>query len=276
MTGVPGVFRAKITSIATSEVREMPRVYALVLLIVLSGATHSAIATVNNADDTLPARANGQCDQPKERYVNVDKTRLRYVENGAGPAVVLIHGNAGSVDDFDFRGLGSLCRDHRVIAVDRPGHGKSNRPNGSDATLEFQTRLLHEALAQLGITRPVLVGHSWGGALALAYAVAYPKDLSGVVLLAPAAYPDGGPDQFMRAVLKTPVIGDVSLTIGRICLGPHLLRKELRDAFYPDAVPEDYLRRASSSWLKHKQVRAILEDEYGLDKELKKLSEHYS
>ena len=254
----------------------MPRVYALILLTVLSGSMHSANASVNNADDALPAPANGQCDRPKEHYLNVDKTHLRYVENGAGPVVVLIHGNAGSVDDFDFQGLGGLCSNHRVIAVDRPGHGKSNRPNGSDATLEFQTRLLHEALAQLGITRPVLVGHSWGGALALAYAVAYPKDLSGVVLLAPAAYPDGGPDQFMRAVLKTPVIGDVSLTIGRICLGPHLLRKELRDAFYPDAVPEDYLRRASSSWLKHKQVRAILEDEYGLDKELKKLSEHYS
>ena len=108
MTVVSGFLRAKITSIATSEVREMPRVYALILLTVLSGAMHSAIATVNNADDTLPARANGQCDQPNERYVNVDKTRLRYVENGAGPAVVLIHGNAGSVDDFDFRGLGSL------------------------------------------------------------------------------------------------------------------------------------------------------------------------
>lgn len=240
----------------------MPRVYALILLSVLSGSMSSAIAS--------------QCDQPKEHYLNVEKTRVRYVENGAGPGVVLIHGNAGSVDDFDFQGLGRLCEDHRVIAVDRPGHGKSNRPNGSDATLEFQTRLLHEALAQLGVTRPVLVGHSWGGALALAYAVAYPNDLSGVVLLAPAAYSDGGPDQFMRAVLKTPVIGDVTLTIGRICLGPHLLRKELRDAFYPDPVPEDYLRHASSAWLGHKQMRAILEDEYGLDKELKKLSKHYS
>jgi pimeloyl-ACP methyl ester carboxylesterase len=254
----------------------MPRVYALVLLIVLSGSMRSAIASVDNADDTLLAPANGQCDQPKERYIDVDNTHLRYVENGAGPGVVLIHGNAGSVDDFSFGALGPLCGNHRVIAVDRPGHGKSNRPNGSDATLEFQTRLLHEALLQLGVTRPVLVGHSWGGALALAYAVAYPKDLSGVVLLAPAAYPDGGPDQFMRALLKTPVIGDVTLTIGRICLGPHMLSKELREAFYPDAVPEDYLRRASSSWLKHKQVRAILEDEYGLDKELKKLSKHYS
>jgi pimeloyl-ACP methyl ester carboxylesterase len=137
-------------------------------------------------------------------------------------------------------------------------------------------QLLHETLSHLGVTRPVLVGHSWGGSLALAYAVDYPKELSAIVLLAPAAYADGGPDQFMRAVLKTPVIGDVSLTMGRVILGKQLLKKELRKAFYPDSVPDEYLRHASASWLGHKQVRAILEDEYDLDQELRKISKHYS
>jgi pimeloyl-ACP methyl ester carboxylesterase len=235
-----------------------------------------AIADADYAYDTLLATGTDQCEQPKEHYINIKNTRVRYVEAGAGPDVVLIHGNAGSVDDFDFQSLGQLCRTHRVIAVDRPGHGKSDRPKGSDATLQYQRDLLHETLSRLGVTRPVLVGHSWGGSLALAYAVAYPKELSAIVLLAPAAYADGGPDQFMRAVLKTPVIGDVSLTVGRVLLGEHLLKKELRKAFYPDTVPDEYLRHASSSWLGHKQMRAILEDEYGLDKELEKISKHYS
>ena len=240
--------------------------YALILLTLVSGSTRVALASANNY----------QCDQPKEHYINIENTRVRYVESGAGPDVVLIHGNAGSVDDFDFQSLGQLCRNYRVIAVDRPGHGKSDRPNGSDATLQFQTHLLHDTLSQLGITRPVLVGHSWGGSLALTYAVEYPKELSAIVLLAPAAYADGGPDQVLRAVLKTPLIGDVSLTVVRTLLGQHLLRKELRKAFYPDSVPDEYLRHASASWLSHKQMRAILEDEYGLDKELEKVSKHYS
>ena len=55
-----------------------------------------------------------------------------------------------------------------------------------------------------------------------------------------------------------------------------MLKKELQKAFYPDSVPEEYLRHASSSWLRHKQVRAILEDEYSLDKDLEKVSRHYS
>jgi pimeloyl-ACP methyl ester carboxylesterase len=53
------------------------------------------------------------------------------------------------------------------------------------------------------------------------------------------------------------------------------LKKELTKAFYPDSVPEDYLRHASSHWLSHKQARAILEDEWSLDKDLSKTSKHY-
>jgi len=257
----------------------MVKVCVLILLI-LGSATRVAIASSSDPSDNILLAnwndQNTQCEQPKEYYVKIENIRVRYVEAGAGSVVVLIHGNAGSVDDFDFKSLGLLCRDHRVIAIDRPGHGKSDRPNGLDATLQYQTHLLHETLLRLGVIRPVLVGHSWGGSLALAYAVKYPKELSAIVLLAPAAYSDGGPDQFLRAVLKTPVIGDVSLTLGRVILGEHLLKKELARAFYPDSVPDEYLRRASSSWLQHKQVRAILEDEYILDKDLEKISKHYA
>lgn len=252
----------------------MLKIYALVLLSLISGATHVAIA--NGQIPSTPTQQNRQCEQPTEYFIDIENTRVRYVEAGVGPAVVLIHGNAGSVDDFDFERLGLLCREHRVIAVDRPGHGKSARPTDADAKLQYQAHLLHETLSHLGVTHPVLVGHSWGGSLALAYAVQYPTELSAIVLLAPAAYADGGPDQFMRAVLKTPIIGDVTLTLGRAIFGKHQLKKELQKAFYPSSVPEEYLRKASSSWLRHKQLRAILEDEYSLDKDLDKVSRHYS
>ena len=244
----------------------MLKIYALVLLSLISGTSRVAIA----------GSQDRQCEQPAEHFINIENTRVRYVEAGAGPVVVLIHGNAGSVDDFDFESLGLLCRDYRVIAVDRPGHGKSARPSDADANLRYQTQLLHETLSRLGVTHPMLVGHSWGGSLALAYAVEYPTELSAIVLLAPAAYSDGGPDQFMRAVLKTPIVGDVSLTMGRVIFGQHQLKKELQKAFYPESVPEEYLRQASASWLRHKQLRAILEDEYSLDRDLEKVSRHYS
>src|SRR5262249_37337328 len=152
----------------------MIKLYALILSVFLSGNAFVAVARSSySIDNVLLFASNAQdaqCDQPKEGYVEVEKTRMRYVEAGEGPVVVMIHGNAGSVEDFDFKTLGQICRDHRIIAVDRPGHGKSERPNGKPATLQYQARLLHETLTHLGVTRPVLVGHSWGGALALAYA----------------------------------------------------------------------------------------------------------
>jgi pimeloyl-ACP methyl ester carboxylesterase len=235
----------------------MIRIYALILLAFLTGSAY------------------GQCETPKDEYLTVDKTRLRYVDAGRGPVVVMIHGNAGSVDDWDFNSMAQLCRDYRLIAIDRPGHGKSDRPEGKAATLHYQAKLVHDALAQLSISRPVLVGHSWGGSLALAYALDYPNELSAIVLLAPAAYPDKGGDQFMRAILKTPLIGDATLTVGRILFGKSIVKKELNKAFYPDSVPPDYLQHACSLWLHHKQIRATLEDEWGLNKDLEKTSRHY-
>jgi len=72
---------------------------------------------------------------------------------------------------------------HKIVAFDRPGHGQSQRPRHGDATVEVQASLLHDALKQLHIVRPIMVGHSWGGALALVYAITYPKEVAGLVLL---------------------------------------------------------------------------------------------
>jgi len=257
----------------------MLKFYALILLTLLSGNALVAVAQgsdFNNLPRFATSNRDAKCEQPREDYINVEYIRVRYVEAGAGPVLVMIHGNAGSVEDFDFKSLGLLCHDHRVIAVDRPGHGKSDRPNDSTATLQYQTRLLHETLSHLGISRPTLVGHSWGGALALAYAVDYPNELSAIVLLAPAAYADAGEDQFLRLVLKTPIVGDVSLTVGRLLFGKRILKKELARAFYPNSVPEDYLHHACSLWLRRKQLRAYFEDEWSLNKDLERMSKHYS
>ena len=137
----------------------MIKVYALILITFLSGNASGGVASRSNSTDNIPVlltndqagQQDAQCEKPKENYLEIENTRVRYVEAGAGPVVVLIHGNAGSVDNFDFKSLGLLCRCHRVIAVDRPGHGKSERPSDADAKLQYQTRLLHETLS--GICR---------------------------------------------------------------------------------------------------------------------------
>src|SRR5258705_12305797 len=130
----------------------MIKVYALILITFLSGNASVGVASRSTSTHNIPfldnndhkARQDAQCEHPKEDYLEIENTRVRYVEAGTGPVVVMIHGNAGSVDDFDFKSLGLLCRDHRVVAVDRPGHGKRDGPNGTAATLKVQNRLFDE------------------------------------------------------------------------------------------------------------------------------------
>src|SRR5215471_7595431 len=94
----------------------------------------------------------------KENFLTVERLRVRYIESGSGPAVVMIHGNAGSIEDFEFGVIQALSLNYRVLAVDRPGHGKSERPKAGTVRVEDQARLLHEVLVSLGVTQPVLIG----------------------------------------------------------------------------------------------------------------------
>ena len=209
-------------------------------------------------------------------FVTVESLRVHYVESGAGRTVVMIHGNAGGVEDFQFGVVDLLSSEYRVVAIDRPGHGQSDRPAGKTATVEYQAQLLHRTFSSLGISEPVLVGHSWGAALALAYALKYPNEVSGMVLLAPAAYADGGGNGLLRTMATTSVVGDVSLLLGKLIMGRRMLKRVLTQAFYPQRVPDNYLKIASSSWLGRKQLKAYLEDEWNLNDSLKKMSARYS
>jgi len=200
---------------------------------------------------------------------------MRYIESGSGPAVVMIHGNAGSIEDFEFGAIAMLSSNYHVMAVERPGHGKSDRPNGK-TDVEYQARLLHQVLSSLGVARPVLVGHSWGSALALSYALQYPTEVSALILVAPAAYPDAGEGRLLRAINKPPVIGDVPLLLGRSFVGRHILKGILRRAFSPQPLPEQYFRLVESTWLGRKQLKAYLDDESSLNASLRKISKRYS
>src|SRR5881394_1715474 len=82
------------------------------------------------------------CAKAEEHFVTVDHLRVHYVESGKGPTLVLIHGNAGAAEDFALGTIGLLCGDYRIVAVDRAGHGKSQRPGGKTATVEYQADLL--------------------------------------------------------------------------------------------------------------------------------------
>jgi pimeloyl-ACP methyl ester carboxylesterase len=110
--------------------------------------------------------------------------RMRAVRAGSGPAVVLLHGYGESLLSWRST-LDHLAREADVLAIDLPGFGLSSKPPRGYSTDDY-ARAVVAALDEAGMGSAVLVGHSLGGAVALATAVLYPDRVAGLVLLAPA------------------------------------------------------------------------------------------
>jgi len=114
--------------------------------------------------------------------------RLAFEQSGQGPDVLLIHGALTTAVDMTLA-LTPALAGLRVTAVDRPGHGRSPPSSGIETPWR-QAERIHDLVVELGLDRPVVVGHSFGGAVALAYAIRYPAETSGAVLLAPIVFPE--------------------------------------------------------------------------------------
>jgi pimeloyl-ACP methyl ester carboxylesterase len=245
----------------------------------IGGCTERAAPIVNVTGRLkqryLASRVAHHYPQALSKFVTVDDARLHFVIKGAGRPVVLIHGNPGSCQDWS-RLYGPISSHYCAFAFDRPGHGHSDRPNHRDITVEVQAQMLHTALKELNVEVPILVGHSWGGSLALAYALQFPDDLAGAVLLAPAAFESDDGVSFLSKVPGWPIIGDVVNFIFTPLLAAWLVRTDLAKAFAPDRVPKHYLRHVLAEWTRPKKVKWYSIDDALLNDSLPEFTSRYS
>ena len=126
---------------------------------------------------------------PEGQILDVNGTQVHAVVTGDGPDLVLIHGASGNTRDMTFSLAPRLAERYRVIVFDRPGLGYTDRLNTTGATLVQQATLLRAAAQQLGADRPVIMGQSYGGAVALAWAAQYPDDVAALIPVAAASNP---------------------------------------------------------------------------------------
>jgi pimeloyl-ACP methyl ester carboxylesterase len=183
------------------------------------------------------------------RLVEVEGGKLHVVELGAPSdqlPIVLVHGASGNLQDLRLALGDRLAANRRVILVDRPGHGWSDRPGGvADASPARQAALIAEALGRIGVERFVLLGHSLGGAVASALALAFPARVAGLVLLAPVTHPWEGGIAWYNTILSTPVIGPLFARTVALPLSILLLDGGVASVFSPQPAPADYVRRAA-------------------------------
>ena len=239
----------------------------LLILALLLGLYLLSRQAVRNAEATFP---------PIEEFVTVEVIRLHYLCQGSGRSVVLLHGNAGFVQDDALKTLDQLSPQYRAYAFDRPGHGYSDRSANSITTPIDQAHLLHSAIQQFGLEQPIIVGHFWSGIVVLAYALEYPNDVSGIVLLGADAFMRGrSVNPLLEQIAVIPILGDVFRLILPLALGGKLVAQVLTRAFAPDTVPEDYLRTAQALWTRPGQTAAVAEDSQTITPAIEALSPRY-
>ena len=119
----------------------------------------------------------------EDKFVQVDGLKTRYIEEGSGPTVILLHGaSLGSSADVFTRNLLPLAgAGLRVIAYDQPGFGLTDNP--SDYSVAYRRRFTMMFINALALERAALVGHSQAGSLAVALAFDYPQRISKVMIL---------------------------------------------------------------------------------------------
>ncbi|MER9328943.1 alpha/beta fold hydrolase [Mesorhizobium sp. M0488] len=126
------------------------------------------------------------------KFIEIDGNRIHYVDTGEGHPIVFLHGLGAQLHHFRHTLFGRLGPGYRLIALDRPGSGYSVRAHGATGRLPEQAELVRRFIERLGLERPLVVGHSLGGAITLTLAVEHPEAISGIALLAPLTHMEAG------------------------------------------------------------------------------------
>lgn len=181
---------------------------------------------------------------PRGRFIDVPGARLHVHESGAGPAILMIHGLAGQLSHFTYGVAGQLERDHRVLAVDRPGSGHSTRTADAGAGLPDQAAALAALIGRLGLERPLVVGHSLGGAVALTLALEHPQQVGALALIAPLTrMMDEAPPVFKGLTIRSPFLRRLLAWTLAVPASIRNSRTALEQVFGPETAPADFALR---------------------------------
>ena len=191
-------------------------------------------ATKKKAEAEVPADG---------KFLEIDGNRLHYVERGdpSAPPILLIHGLGGQVRNFGRALVEDLEKDYRLILVDRPGSGWSTRAPGASCSLWQQAETMAKFIQALGLDRPMIVGHSLGGALALTLAAEHPETVGRLALVCPLTQDQTEvPAAFKGLEIRSPLVRRIVAHSIAVPLAVINQEKILAQVFGPEPVPEDF------------------------------------
>ncbi|MEG8041698.1 alpha/beta hydrolase [Sphingomonas faeni] len=211
------------------------------------------------------------------RFLDVAGARLHYIDVGSGPAIVMVHGLGGQLRNFSYALVDLLKDDYRVIVVDRPGSGYSTATGNTTPGIVAQGAIIADFIQKLGLDRPLLVGHSLGGAIGLAVGLDHPHLVRALALISPLTRPQEEVPESFRGLARVPA--GARRGFAQI-IGTPLSRltsaKTLEGIFAPEAVPEDFAIRGGGALSQRPiAIAAAAADLGGVNDDLTPMVERY-
>ena len=192
-------------------------------------------------------------DDPSARAVRIDvggyKLNSVLLDPGRKsdlPPIVFVHGASTSLYDPIFSFRDKLNGRAKLLFVDRPGHGKSDVGGPQNILPDGQADAIAVLMKKRDIRNAIVVGHSFGGAIAVALAVRHPEMVSGLVLMSPAAYPWEGGVAWYYDAATMPVAGSMFSALVAPPFGLMVIDRATREVFAPNPRPDDYIGKTKA------------------------------
>ncbi|MFC4725595.1 alpha/beta fold hydrolase [Glycocaulis abyssi] len=215
--------------------------------------------------------------EPIGQFIEIDGTRLHYHVTGPAdtPPVLVLHGASANLRE-PLMGLGDALTGERVIWLDRPGLGHSQRPSGRWSP-QAEAALIAQFLDAIDAGPVIVTGHSWGGAISLRLAMDHPQAVSGIVLIAPAIRANVGDAALYNRATHWPLIGPVITRLIVPTYGRAQLESGAASAFAPEPVPEGYVEQTALTMLLNASVwKANAADMANVNAHLEAQEERYA
>ncbi|TKT79058.1 alpha/beta fold hydrolase [Aquamicrobium sp. LC103] len=253
---------------ALSAVFSVLSAAAVLVLLVGGYFAHVTRRIAREAERQVPALG---------KFITIDGREVHYVERGEGPPILLIHGLGGTLHHLRRPLMEEFGDGYRLIAMDRPGSGYSTRGAGWEGRLSEQAHFVHRFIEELGLERPLLVGHSLGGAVALAAALDRPGAVSGLALISPLThFEEEVKPEFEALAIRSPLRRRLIAHTLAVPMSVKNSRKTIDFVFGPQQPPADYaVEGGALAGLRPGHFYATSTDLVALEHELPRLEKRY-
>ncbi len=211
----------------------------------MAGVLVAGCALATGWGAALRAQTAEERYPPIGQFVEIDGRQVHYLQTGAGPDLVLIHGASGNMRDFTFGLVDALSDRYRVTVFDRPGLGYTQADpafagafDGRAEGPEAQAALLHRAARAIGIRDEIVLGHSYGGAVAMAWGLNH--DPAALVVVSGATEPWPGGLGTLYTLAGTALGGALAAPVISALVPRSLGDRAVQAIFAPNDPPAGY------------------------------------